>query len=668
MTPRTTDALDRNQRLLLAELERIRRLLEGHAAQAGQAGSPARPGTRGSPDATAGTAPEATERAGEPPPALRSLCEAFSLSTFERDVLLLCAGVELDSALGALCATAHDDLARVHPTFGLALAALPQPEWAALSPSAPLRRHRLIELSAGSGPCRGALRIDERVLHYLVGLSHLDERLHGLFTRVPAPHDLLPSHRVLANQISALWSGDSGDSGDAGGRAGPVIQLCGSDPLSGRALAAAACSANGLVLHAVRAADLPAAPAEREALLVLWEREARLEQSAALVQFDDGDDPEAMRAARAFIESVRAPLLVFSREPVRTTRPDIVRLFIERPTMSEQRALWMKALGPLADQVNGQIDRIVSHFNLARPVIDAAIARSLASGEEALGSALWDACRAEARPQLDQLAERIDARAGWDDLVLPALPKQTLHEIVAQQRQRARVYETWGFAERGSRGLGSTALFAGASGTGKTMAAEVLARELGLDVYRIDLSQVVSKYIGETEKNLRRVFDAAETGSAILLFDEADALFGKRSEVKDSRDRYANIEVSYLLQRMEAYRGLAILTTNMKRALDSAFLRRIRFVVEFPFPGEEQRAEIWRRAFPAATPTREVDACRLARLPIAGGNIRNIALNAAFLAADAGLPVGMKHLAAAARSEFAKLEKPLDEREVRAWA
>jgi SpoVK/Ycf46/Vps4 family AAA+-type ATPase len=199
------------------------------------------------------------------------------------------------------------------------------------------------------------------------------------------------------------------------------------------------------------------------------------------------------------------------------------------------------------------------------------------------------------------------------------------------------------------------------------MAAEVLARELRLDLYRIDLSQVVSKYIGETEKNLRRVFDAAENGSAILLFDEADALFGKRSEVKDSHDRYANIEVSYLLQRMEAYRGLAILTTNMKKSIDSAFLRRLRFVVEFPFPGEAQRAEIWSRAFPAATPTQGLDARRLARLPIAGGNIRNIALNAAFLAADARSPVRMSHLAAAARSEFAKLEKALDERELGGW-
>jgi SpoVK/Ycf46/Vps4 family AAA+-type ATPase len=199
------------------------------------------------------------------------------------------------------------------------------------------------------------------------------------------------------------------------------------------------------------------------------------------------------------------------------------------------------------------------------------------------------------------------------------------------------------------------------------MAAEVLANDLKLDLCRIDLSQVVSKYIGETEKNLRRVFDAAEEGGAILLFDEADALFGKRSEVKDSHDRYANIEVSYLLQRMENYRGLAILTTNQKHALDTAFMRRIRFVVQFPFPDAALRAEIWRRIFPPETPTRDLDIAQLARLNVPGGNIRNIALNAAFLAAAAGEPVGMKQLLQAARSEYAKLEKPLTASEISGW-
>ena len=263
----------------------------------------------------------------------------------------------------------------------------------------------------------------------------------------------------------------------------------------------------------------------------------------------------------------------------------------------------------------------------------------------------------QARPRLDDLAQNIEPIATWDDLVLPETQMRTLRDIAIHVRQRSRVYEDWGFAAKSARGLGISALFAGASGTGKTMASEVLANELHLDLYLIDLSRVVSKYIGETEKNLGRVFDAAEEGGAILLFDEADALFGKRSEVKDSHDRYANIEVSYLLQRMEAYRGLAILTSNMKHALDDAFLRRIRFVVQFPFPDANQRAEIWRRMFPAQTPVDGLDPLKLARLNVAGGNIRNIALHAAFLAADADEPVNMLHILQAAKVEHAKAGK-----------
>jgi SpoVK/Ycf46/Vps4 family AAA+-type ATPase len=250
---------------------------------------------------------------------------------------------------------------------------------------------------------------------------------------------------------------------------------------------------------------------------------------------------------------------------------------------------------------------------------------------------------------------------------LPGPQLEAVRRIGQHVRHRATVYDSWGFAARSARGLGISALFAGASGTGKTMAAEVLANELRLDLYRIDLAGVVSKYIGETEKNLRRVFDAAEHSGAILLFDEADALFGKRSEVKDSHDRYANIEVSYLLQRMEAYRGLAILTTNLKSALDPAFLRRIRFVVQFPFPDALQRAEIWRRIFPASTPTEGLDVGKLAKLNVPGGNIRNIAINAAFLAAASGEPVRMSHLREAARIEYAKLERPLTDAEIGGW-
>jgi SpoVK/Ycf46/Vps4 family AAA+-type ATPase len=346
----------------------------------------------------------------------------------------------------------------------------------------------------------------------------------------------------------------------------------------------------------------------------------------------------------------------------------VVRLDVGRPNAQEQRAIWQAVLGPRIVELDGHLDTIVAQFSLGTQGIQAASA-GLAPNDapDELQARLWDACRAQARPRMDDLAQRIEPAASWEDLVLPEPQRQTLRDLAMHVRQRTRVYETWGFATKGRRGLGISALFAGASGTGKTMAAEVLATELRLDLYRIDLSAVVSKYIGETEKNLRRVFDAAEEGGAILLFDEADALFGKRSEVKDSHDRYANIEVSYLLQRMESYRGLAILTTNQKSALDTAFLRRLRFVVQFPFPDATQRAEIWRRIFPAATPREGLDLGALARLNVAGGNIRNIALNAAFLAAEAGESVRMAHLLRAARGEYAKLEKTLTDAEVGGW-
>ncbi|MDQ6661379.1 MAG: ATP-binding protein, partial [Chloroflexota bacterium] len=286
---------------------------------------------------------------------------------------------------------------------------------------------------------------------------------------------------------------------------------------------------------------------------------------------------------------------------------------------------------------------------------------------EDLAQRVWDSCRVQVRSRLDDLAQRIEPAATWNELVLPETQYQTLRDIATHVKHRTKVYETWGFASKGERGLGISTLFAGGSGTGKTMAAEVLANELRFDMYRIDLSQVVSKYIGETEKNLRRVFDAAEEGGTVLLFDEADALFGKRSEVRDSHDRYANIEVSYLLQRMEAFHGLSILTTNLKNSLDSAFLRRIRFIIHFPFPDIAQRCEIWRHTFPTNTPTEGLDEKKLARLNVTGGNIRNIALNAAFLAADADEPVRMTHLLRAARSEYAKLEKSLTDTEIGGW-
>ncbi|MDT5271233.1 MAG: hypothetical protein QOH49_3419 [Acidobacteriota bacterium] len=660
------DWLEFNQHYLVAALGVVREALERYARR-----EPSEP-----PPAPGGTAPraaraadEAEAGAGRARPALEVLCEKFGLSGFERDVLLLCAGVELDSSLAQLCARANGDPERQQPTFGLALAALPGAHWSALSPAAPLRRWRLVEV-VGDAVTRSPLRIDERVLHHLTGLDYLDERLAALAEPIRTPGELVPTQRALAEHLAAVWS-QSPPSATL-----PALQLSGNEGDDKRAVAVQVCAQLGLGLYALSARAVPANHAESDTLARLWTRESALSNSALLLDCDDleASDAAAETAVTRLLDRCDCPLIFLTRERLRPRRRPFLTFDVTRPTASEQQAVWQSSLGPDAASLNGDIETLTSQFFLGSRAIGAASNEALsharadgATSQGGLAEALWDACRAQARPRLDNLAQRIEPAASWEDLVLPAAQLSLLREVAAQVRQRATVYEKWGFALKGSRGLGVSALFAGSSGTGKTMAAEVLAGELRLDLYRIDLSSVVSKYIGETEKNLRRVFDAAETGGVILLFDEADAIFGKRSEVKDSHDRYANIEVSYLLQRMESYRGLAILTTNLKSSLDTAFMRRIRFVVPFPFPDAAQRADIWRRVFPAAVPTEGLDPERLARLNVAGGNIRNIALGAAFLAADAGEPVRMLHLLRAARGEYAKMEKPLTEAEIGSW-
>lgn len=358
--------------------------------------------------------------------------------------------------------------------------------------------------------------------------------------------------------------------------------------------------------------------------------------------------------------------MIASRDPVRLHR-DVACHTVNKPGPAGQLRLWQDALGDAAERVDTELGHIAQQFRLSAETIVVLAGSTEAGSGEALGPRLWSACRRHSRPRLETLAERIEPKAKWQDLVLPEAQTLMLRQLAAQSRNRMTVYVTWGFAANCRRGLGLCALFAGPSGTGKTLAAEVLAAELGLDLYCIDLSSVVSKYIGETEKNLKQVFDAAESGGCLLLFDEADALFGKRTEVKDSHDRYANIEVGYLLQRMESFLGLSILTTNLKSTLDKSFQRRLRFAVDFPFPDTVQRRQIWERVFPAETPTKGLDYGRLAALNMTGGNIKNIALNAAFLAAEAGTPVEMAHILKAAQLEAIKTERPLAETEVRGW-
>jgi hypothetical protein len=374
-------------------------------------------------------------------------------------------------------------------------------------------------------------------------------------------------------------------------------------------------------------------------------------------------------AAGELAESLEAPIFIGGAERLEPPAGALV-VPLTAPSRTEQRALWAIALGRDGAQLR---EPLVEQFDFGpreiRETAAAADARAELTGNPRTLAHLWESARERARFSADGLARQIATSNCWEQLVLPNDALAQLEEIASQARLRATVYDDWGFGEKLTRGRAITALFAGASGTGKTMAAEAIADRLQLDLHRVDLAAVVSKYIGETEKNLRVVFDAAERSGAVLFFDEADALFGKRADVKDAHDRYANIEVDYLLQRMEDYRGgVAILATNRRSLLDQAFLRRLRFLVEFPFPDRDARRRMWQNVFPVGAPRENLDLDALARLELTGGSIRTIAVNAAFKAAAADTPVAMEHVMASARREYAKLERLVTAAEFGSWA
>lgn len=596
--------------------------------------------------------------------ALARLVAKFSLSRFERDLLVLTAGVEIDAELPALIAKLHGDARRTRPTLALALRGLAAGDWAALSPDGPLRRGRLLAIAEGPVLTSRPLSVEEPVIQYLLGLPVLDPLLSGAVDPLEAKLELTNGQQQAVTSLVEAWSRR-----DSGGRRSKT-QLSGNSPGDARIVVEAASQQIGFKPYELDVARLHGSGPTVAEFAQLWERDAVLHDCTLLLDVDESAGPQVPSAASTLLHKLPGLVVVCCDKPLKANHSPLLRIEVERSSPDEQRTLWNHALGEDAAAVNGSVERIVDHFRLDPfEIRDAAFALRprIATAPESAGQSLWDAARNVARGGLESLGQRIETHARWDDLVLPEPQRQMLRSLTMHVRSRSTVYERWGFAEKSSRGLGVSALFWGLSGAGKTMAAEAIAGELQLDLFRIDLSAAVSKYIGETEKNLRKIFDAAEASGAILLFDEADALFGKRSEVKDSHDRYANLEVSYLLQKMEAYRGLAILTTNIKGALDQAFLRRLRFVVQFPFPTAADRAEIWRRVFPERTPLGNLNFEKLSRLGITGGNISNIALDAAFRAADEGSHVEMKHLLAAARAEYSKLDKPLSDAEIRGW-
>jgi hypothetical protein len=611
------------------------------------------------------TAELSTAEIQEPPPALIILSRQFGLNPFERNILMLCAALELDGKTAALCAKAQPS-SRPYATFSLALQVFDDAEWDALSPQRPLRYWRLLEINQpGAEPLvTSALRADERIVSYLVEPQHvLDDRLLPFVTPLPAvdqqTHVLAASQQQLAHNLSQYLERQRAKNLSP---AQLTVQLNGPDIQAKLAIAQLALAENGLEPVQIALENLPTQTSELEYLLRLFGRERLLLPIALYLHAHAIDDAYA-NLLRRVLANNGGIVIIACREPL--TDIDGLTLEVNKPLTKEQQTAWEDVLDAdhreLAEQLSGQ-------FSLDIATIQQIGSSVLEENSEAteLQARIWQACLIKTSPRLDQLAQRLEIKAHWEQLVLPPESLKLLQQITAQVERRLRVYSDWGFEQTMNRGMGISVLFAGESGTGKTMAAEVMANALNLNLYRIDLSAVVSKFIGETEKNLRRLFDAAEDGGAILFFDEADALFGKRSEVKDSHDRYANIEINYLLQRIEAYSGLAILATNMKSALDQAFMRRLRFIVNFSFPAAPQRAEMWGKVFPPQTPVGKLDVEHLARFNLTGGSIHNIALNAAFLAAGAeSQQITMPLILDAIRGELRKLDKPVNETEFR---
>lgn len=607
------------------------------------------------------------------------IAQTFELSTFELDVLLIALAPEYDLRYERLYAYLQDDVTRKRPTVDLALGLLtysPRERLegrAVFAADAPLRRHAVVHLHSDPQQSHPPLlaqyvKPDAQIMRFLLGDLGLDERLLP-YARLQTPKQSLEESHVDKQTRARLSS-----LAESMRQGRQHLWLHGPAGIGKNKVATALAGTLGGPLLALDARGINPTDAERTLNLAMreaWLRGALLYVAAADTWIADA--AVADRLAERLTESPCSVVFGGEQAAPPTWRAHLANIELPTPDAPLRARCWRAALAAHGRQLDpAGLQSLANLFRLAPAQIEAAAADAvLRAGPCAEPSvnitALFDIgmdyCAAAAREQsrhlLAGLAERIDARATWDDIVLPDDALAQLRELCQRVEYRERVMHDWGFARRSSRGLGTAALFAGPSGTGKTMAAEVVANALGLDLYRIDLAGVVSKYIGETEKNLDKIFAAAEND--ILFFDEADALFGKRSEVRDSHDRYANLEISYLLQKMEQYPGITILATNLRQNLDDAFVRRLAFIVQFPFPDEAMRRRIWAGVWPADIPRSEdVDLDDLSRqYKLSGGNIRNIALAASFIAADEGRVVTSKALLQAARREFQKLGKAL---------
>lgn len=597
--------------------------------------------------------------------ALPRLARAFDLSLAEIDLLLIALAPELEASYETLYAYLQNDVTRRRPSVDLALNLICRTEREKLqarqlfTPTAPLLRHRLLELGEETHDrapslLRKTLRPEEAVIRFLVQ-SNPASAPESLPIATPALSAAL--QETLQNLAAALSATTATDI---------VIRFVGSHVNVQRAAAAALA---GYLRQPLLYATL--SPTEdATAQLALHRRDAALQQALLAVELtapSDGDTTRQQAEAALWrgLQAMQTPVLLFGPGVALKEIPAQIKLWqvsLADPGFTARRQSWEAVLNGRAATVDTARLADTFQFSGGRIQQTCELAQGLASLRAATTpntQDMLDAGRILTTPNLGHYAQAITPRYEWDDLILPAERTQQLRRVAAWMKYRRQVHHTWGFEQKLVRGKGLNALFTGPSGTGKTMAAEVLAKELSLDLYQIDLSSVVSKYIGETEKNLEVIFREAQQSQVILFFDEADALFGKRTEVKDAHDRYANIEVNFLLQRVEQYEGIVILATNLQRNLDEAFLRRLHEVVEFPLPDDELRQRIWRKHLPTQAPQAEdIDFNFLARqFKFTGGSIKNVTLTAAFLAAEAGRPIGMRHLILAVKAELQKQGK-----------
>ena len=627
------------------------------------------------------------------PTLLASVASQFGLSVFDTDVLLLAFAPELDLRYERIFGYLQDDVTRKRPTVELALNLLCTSAEEKIqrrdrfSPEAPLLCQGLLHLVSDPNYVEPPflaryLKLDEQVTKILLADSSLDPRLVPFckLSRPTSGWNQVPLSEEIKRALNALVT-------QANANRQPLQLYFQGPPGAGKELGAEALAGSiGTRLLSVRADQFCQLPRTADLLPVL-SREVKLWGAVLYVSApDDVREQETLSRWEDVLDAIasfKGVSVVGGRKnwvPRPGSELAVKPVIFGVLDFAESRGCWKSELTSHSFELqNVDVEMIASRFRLTAGQIKTAVSgarlnsvwRSATGGgettsPEALVEDLCAAARAQCGHELGRLAIKVEPRYGWEDIILPSDQLRHLREICVQAEYRKVVYADWGFDRKLSLGKGLNVLFTGPPGVGKTMGAEVIARELRLDLYRIDLSQVVSKYIGESEKNLDKIFTAAENSNAILFFDEADALFGKRSEVRDSHDRYANLEISYLLQKMEEYQGISILATNLRQNLDDAFMRRLQAVVEFPFPDEEFRARIWKSIFPAETPLADdVNFTALAReISLAGGNIKNIALVAAFSAAGDGGTVRMEHLVQAAHREYQKLGRGWDETEL----